>query len=85
MSIIITAGKLLGYNDQEFKDYVKEQQDRLRDKRVLLREKEKEERAYKLELERLDQPVRLKETENKHEVETKMSQSNVTCVDTFKY
>lgn len=43
LSIIIAAGKELGYTDQELKDYVKELQDRLRDKRVLLREKEKEE------------------------------------------
>lgn len=42
LSIIIAAGKELGFTDQELKDYVKELQDRLRDKRVLLREKEKE-------------------------------------------
>lgn len=42
LSIIIAAGKELGFTDQELKDYVKELQDRLRDKRVLLRKKEKE-------------------------------------------
>lgn len=42
LSIIIAAGKELGFTDQELKDYVKELQDRLRDKTVLLREKEKE-------------------------------------------
>lgn len=63
LSIIIAAGKELGFTDQELKDYVKELQDRLRDKRVLLREKEKEQWAYKLELERLGQAVRLNETE----------------------
>lgn len=41
LSIIIAAGKELGFTDQELKDYVKELQDRLRDKRVLLRKKEK--------------------------------------------
>lgn len=63
LSIIIAAGKELGFTDQELKDYVKELQDRLRDKRVLLREKEKEQWAYRLELERLGQAVRLNETE----------------------
>lgn len=62
LSIIIAAGKELGYTDQELKDYVKELQDRLRDKRVLLREKEKEEWAYRLELEKLDQAMRFNET-----------------------
>lgn len=82
LSEIIVAGKELGYTDQELKDYVKEQQDRLRDERILLREKEKEERAFRLELERLDQVVKLKEIENKHELEIKMSQGNVKSVDT---
>lgn len=63
LSIIIAAGKELGFTDQELKDYVKELQDRLRDKRILLREKEKEQWAYRLELERLGQAVRLNETE----------------------
>lgn len=63
LSIIIAAGKELGFTDQELKDYVKELQDRLRDKRVLLRKKEKEQWAYRLELERLGQAVRLNETE----------------------
>lgn len=63
LSIIIAAGKELGFTDQELKDYVKELQDRLRDKRVLLRKKEKEQWAYWLELERLGQAVRLNETE----------------------
>lgn len=56
LSIIIAAGKELGFTDQELKDYVKELQ-------VLLREKEKEQWAYRLELERLGQAVRLNETE----------------------
>lgn len=42
LSIIIAAGKELDFTDQELKDYVKELQDRLRDKRVLLREKGRE-------------------------------------------
>lgn len=63
LSIIIAAGKELGFTDQELKDYVKELQDRLRDKRVFLRKKEKEQWAYRLELERLGQAVRLNETE----------------------
>lgn len=63
LSIIIAAGKELDFTDQELKDYVKELQDRLRDKRVLLREKEREQWAYSLELERLGQAVRLNETE----------------------
>lgn len=82
LSEIIAAGKELGYTDQELKDYVKEQQDRLRDERILLREREKDERAYRLELERLDQAVKLKEIESKHELEMKMSQGNVKSVDT---
>lgn len=63
LSIIIAAGKELDFTDQELKDCVKELQDRLRDKRVLLREKEREQWAYSLELERLGQAVRLNETE----------------------
>lgn len=82
LSEIIAAGKELGYTDQELKDYVKEQQDRLRDERILLREREKEERAYRLELERLDQAVKLKAIESKLELEMKMSQGNVKSVDT---
>lgn len=44
LSEIIAAGKKLGYTDQELKDYVKEQQDRLRDERILLRERERRKR-----------------------------------------
>ena len=48
---IIAAGKDLGYTDQGLRDYVKEQQDRLRDERVALREREKEEREAQREKE----------------------------------
>lgn len=44
LSEIIAAGKELGYTDEELKDYVKEQQDRLRDERILLRERERRKR-----------------------------------------
>jgi hypothetical protein len=42
---IIAAGKELGYTDQSLRDYVKEQQDRLRDERVSLRKKRRKERT----------------------------------------
>lgn len=43
LSEIIAAGKELEYEDESLREYVKEQQDRLRDERLALREKEKEE------------------------------------------
>ena len=51
LEAIIAAGKELGYTDQDLRDYVKEQQDRLRDERVALRQREKEEREAQREKE----------------------------------
>lgn len=44
LSEIIAAGKELGYTDQGLKDNVKERQDRLRDERILERERERRKR-----------------------------------------
>ena len=50
---LIAAGERLGYKDDELNNYVSDQQKLQREERAAVRQREKEEREYQLEMERL--------------------------------
>ena len=68
---IIANGKSLGYVDQDLKEFVKDQQDRLRDERAAKREieKEKMDAQIRAEQEKFEREFRLKQMQHQHELE----------------
>ena len=57
---LIAHGKSLGYADKELQEFVKEQQDFLRDKRAAARQSEKDELQFKLHMQEMANAHELK-------------------------
>jgi hypothetical protein len=58
---LIAAGEKLGYAGDDLKNYVSEQQKLQREERAAARQVKKEERNFKLEMERMAQELKMKE------------------------
>ncbi|XP_062590636.1 uncharacterized protein LOC134252230 [Saccostrea cucullata] len=79
---LIAAGEKLGYEKEELRNYVTEQQKLQREERAAARQREKEEREYQLEMERMYHEMKMKQLQEEHELElaNKSAQGKVSDV-----
>ncbi|XP_062572173.1 uncharacterized protein LOC134234132, partial [Saccostrea cucullata] len=66
---LISAGERLGYKHDSLRKYVSDQQALQREERAAVRQKEKDEREYQLQLERMYNDLKLKQMADEHEME----------------
>ncbi|KAK3109194.1 hypothetical protein FSP39_025154 [Pinctada imbricata] len=65
---LISKGKSLGYEGDDLRSFVKDQQDRLRDERAAKREQDKLQVQLRLDQEKFDRDLKMKQMEHQHEI-----------------
>ena len=80
---LIAQGKALGYEDQELRDFVKGQQDSMREERAAKRQQEKEHLELKAQLdrERLEAEMKKSQLDHKHELEILARKAELKYID----
>ena len=73
---LIAHGKSLGYTDKELQEFVKEQEDFLRDERAAARQTEKDELQYKLQMQEMANAHELKMLEKQQELKSNHSKDS---------